>query len=182
MPTIKIPAKQLADDILTGAPRGLSELRHLVHEGRVFVVTETAELFSNGTLDLVLSTGPDPEEVPHMLNNMVWADRPGCTVDIFVNPTFTGGSSESVFNLNFQSDRTSQTTATLNPTITDPGNRIARRPVPPAFGTYDDPAQEAVLAPDTDYLLRVEVAQPSVVRIALRWFEQQRDFDEIVKR
>ena len=174
------PSLDVTQDELTGSTRTIDEVRHMIHMGRVFVATETLHAASAQTLDIVLRTTSNPDLTPHMLMQQVLAEKRGVIVKVYVSPTLTDtGTPEVSFNLNLQSDRVSQNQVFRNPTITDPGQLIAERLIPHDYSPVDDVAAESVLAPSTDYLLRIEIPTPQIVRVALQWFEQQVDYDKI---
>lgn len=171
-------AKHDPIDELTQASRTISEVRHLLHEGKVFVATETfTSTKKKEYFDILITTGPDESTCPHVLNLIALCEKKDALLYIYVNPTIgpAPAGPESSFNLNFQSSRQAQTKVVTFPEILDPGTQLAMVPLPEKYAEANTPELNAVLVPNTQFLARVYLPVKMTVRFVFKWYEQQFD-------
>lgn len=169
-------------DEITGSRRGISEIRHLLHSGKVFVATETYTILDKDEVhDIILITGPETDTSPHVLDLLVLSRFFGTKLSVYINPTYGPLPQPEVsFNLNFQSTRTGKSKVWTGATIIDPGSLITTIPMPNGYAAGSTPELLSVLPPATTFLFRLDVAEKSQdVRFVFKWYEQQHDQDLI---
>ncbi len=165
-------------DETTGAALVITTEHHEVHEGEMFHAGRTvASLANGGNMDLLLTTGT---KECHTVFEVFAGGQ--VTVSLYEGPTVADGTAVPVYNMKRSSANTALATVKHTPTVTDVGEvalvngRILPGGTSPTTRVGGGIRQgiEWVLAPETDYLLRVNNSSGGAIAVnaGLEWYEE----------
>ena len=179
----KYPAHDSLYDDLTGVPRNLTEVRHMLHEGNVFAASETFITLTDAVnYDVLLRTPADPQLSPHILALLGLVRKNDCFMSVYSNPTFNEDillDATTGINLNFQSSKVPTTKVWNRPEIITLGTELVYIPLPDKYAAIESPELEGILTPSTDFLIRIYMHKAGIMRFVLKWYEHQSVFDDI---
>ncbi len=166
-------------DTVSGAPYWLDVAHYEIHYGGMFHAEFTnSSVANNGTVNVLMSTG---DTGGHAIFEVAVGGQ--SSVQFWEAPTAaTGSTVVPAFNMNRWLTRTAESLIYAAPTITATGeltlvNRIipAGATVQTRVGGQSSKGVEWVLAPNTDYLLRVTNTSGGAVPVSvmLEWYEAQ---------
>lgn len=151
---------------------------HLVDEGLLFTTNiNSISLADDASLDLLIQT-PASTRDHILISSAVGGDA---EAEFFTDTTFSvAGTAEPAFNRNFNSSNVAQTTFTSGPTLTSPGTLVETLILPGgnaarAVGGTGAFAEELILAPSSNYLVRVfnRSSTANVAQLTVTLFEEQ---------
>lgn len=168
-------------DETTGAALVIDTVHHEVHEGEMFHASHTNGSVSNGaSLDVLLVTGATVE------THVSWEVFAGGQVTVYLYEgatTSAAGTAVVAYNMKRDSLNTPEATVTHTPTVTATGTtalingRILPGGTSPTtrVGGGIRSGAEWILAPETQYLLRVTNTSGGTiaVNVGLEWYEEE---------
>ncbi len=165
-------------DETTGAALVIDTVHHEVHEGEMFHASHTNGSVSNGAnLDMLLVTGATVE------THVSWDVFAGGQVTVYLYEGATTSAAVAAYNMKRDSLNTPEATVTHTPTVTATGTTalVNGRILP--GGTSNQTrvgggirsSAEWILAPETQYLLRVTNTSGGTIAInvGLEWYEEE---------
>lgn len=176
----RAPEEYRKFDQYAHAVTSIDEPHRMIHDGFMFSLEHSsASLANNGDLDLLITV---PAGVfPHIRQTGVRVGDTPCTVHFFEGPTTSAnGTALAVYNRNRNSDNTNDVTIYVGPTVSDDGTELVRRLLPASGGFFTPGgasiqgfSEEWILAPSTDYLVRVTNESGAAIDLTvdILWYE-----------
>lgn len=132
---------------------------------------ENNSLASSAYSDTILTTGSEYVLVKSRLLSFTGSE---IEASVYKNPTFTGGSVLTIYNLNTETGGTPLAVMKTGATVSNVGTEVAAKShaygtdtnVQQAVGTYNVNGLERVLQPNTSYLLRIQNQATTTIKLA----------------
>lgn len=156
-------------DPTSGATVTMDFEHYQIHQGKYFSIGDFEGATLNDTIEFVVEV---PDTVSAHMNYYVTATN-GASLEVYENPTYSGGSTTTPYNNNRGSSNTAQTVVKKNPTVSADGTKLFGEVA--ASGDEagaQERGQELVLTGGNEYLFRLtSLAFSNILSFRQEWYE-----------